>query len=210
MRRKKIIRLLILIAIIVSIIVGIKIFSEKMKLNKHRLASLYEELNTSQTYLFEWEENEENKTIMARKEDKTIIDDYSRDSHSTTIVKDNNTYLVLHDREEYYVYEGNTVEQNILTEGLSEVKARTYTTGTEKVKGQKYSYEEYSGSTMFMTSSTLDMNEEEIKTRFYFDKNDNLVYIRTIIGVNQELLKIRIEKEVDDSIFEIPSHYAEN
>jgi len=147
---------------------------------------------------------------MAKKGDKTIIDDYSENGHSTTIVKDNNTYLVLHDREEYYVYEGNTVEQNILTEGLSEVVAKEFITGTEKVKGQKYSYEEYNGSTMFMSANTLDTNEEEIKTRFYFDKNDNLVYIRTIIGVNQELLKIRLETEVDDSVFEIPANYAEN
>ena len=60
-----------------------------------------------------------------------------------------------------------------------------------------------------MISNTLDENEE-IKTRFYFDKDDNLVYIQTIKGVTQELLKIRLEKEVDDSIFEIPSNYAEN
>ena len=49
---------------------------------------------------------------MAKKGDKTIIDDYTEESHTTTIVKDNNTYLVLHDREEYYVYEQNNVEQN--------------------------------------------------------------------------------------------------
>ena len=63
---------------------------------------------------------------------------------------------------------------------------------------------------MFMEASSLDVNEEDIKTRFYFDNDDNLVYIRTIKGVNQELLKINLQKEVDDSIFEVPSHYAEN
>ena len=63
---------------------------------------------------------------------------------------------------------------------------------------------------MFMLSNTLNISEEEIKTRFYFDNDDNLVYVRTIKGVNQELVKIKIEKEVDDSIFEIPSNYAEN
>ena len=63
---------------------------------------------------------------------------------------------------------------------------------------------------MFMISTTLDANEEDIKTRFYFDNDNNLVYIRTINGATQELLEIKIEKEVDDSIFEIPSKYAEN
>ena len=52
---------------------------------------------------------------MAKKADKTIIDQYSKDSetkiesHTTTLVKDNNTYLILHDRKEYYVYEQNNV-----------------------------------------------------------------------------------------------------
>jgi len=210
MRKKKMIRLIIAILVIIAIVLGIMKLTGNKNADIKRLSNLYEKLNTSQTYLFEWEKSEDTKTIMAKKGDKTIIDDYSENGHSTTIVKDNNTYLVLHDREEYYVYEGNTVEQNILTEGLSEVVAKEFITGTEKVKGQKYSYEEYNGSTMFMSANTLDTNEEEIKTRFYFDKNDNLVYIRTIIGVNQELLKIRLETEVDDSVFEIPANYAEN
>lgn len=175
-----------------------------------RLANLYEQLNTSQTYLFQMEQNNDNKTIMAKKEDKTIIDQYSKNSHSTTIVKDNNTYLVLHDREEYYIYEQNNIEQSILTDGLEEIIHKEFIAGTDKVKGKRYTYEEYAGSTMFMISSALDTNEEDIKTRFYFDNNDNLVYIQTIKGSKQELLKINIEKEVDDSIFEIPSTYAEN
>ena len=63
---------------------------------------------------------------------------------------------------------------------------------------------------MFMISSTLDADEKDMRTRFYFDKDDNLVYIQTINGAKQELLEIKIQKEVDDSIFEIPSTYAEN
>ena len=107
------------------------------------------------------------------------------------------------------MYEGNTIEQDILTEGLSEVALKEFTTGIEKVKGQKYYYEEFKGATMFVMASTLDGNEEEVKTRFYFDNDNNLVYIQTINGSYQELLKINLQKEVDDSIFEIPSHYAE-
>ena len=204
------IKLITSILIIITIIVGIIIMLGRNKEQEKRLLDLYNELNTSQTYLFTMEENKENKTIMAKKDDKTIIDDYSENSHTTTIVKDNNTYLVLHDREEYYVYEQNNVEQAILTDGLQEITAKEFLTGTEKIKGKKYSYEEYQGSTMFMKAGSLDINEEEIKTRFYFDENNNLVYIRTIKGVNQELLKITIQKEVDDSIFVIPSTYAEN
>lgn len=210
MKKKKIKKLILAILVIAAIIIIIiKIMGSKTE-DKKKLLNLYNELNTSQTYLFEMQESDEDKTIMAKKEDKTIIDDYTEDSHTTTIVKDNNTYLVLHDREEYYVYEQNNVEQTILTDGLQEVVNKSFVTGTEKVKGKKYAYEEYQGSTMFMEASSLDVNEEDIKTRFYFDNDDNLVYIRTIKGVNQELLKINLQKEVDDSIFEVPSHYAEN
>ena len=63
---------------------------------------------------------------------------------------------------------------------------------------------------MFMITNTLELNEADIKTRFYFDKNGDLTYIKTIYGEEEELLKVSLEKNVDDSIFEIPSDYAEN
>ena len=210
MRKKKIRKVIKTILIIVITILLISKIMTNKKEDIKRLADLYEKLNTSQTYLVEMEQNDDNKTIMAKKGDKTIIDQYTKNNHTTTIVKDNNTYLVLHDREEYYIYEQNNVEQNILTDGLKEVITKQFVTGEQKVKGKKYEYEEYIGSTMFMISGTLGSGEEEIKTRFYFDKDDNLVYIQTIKGVNQELLKINIQTEVEDSIFEIPSNYAEH
>ena len=210
MKRKKMIKLVVVILVVVAIIIIISKFTGNKKDEIKRLANLYQELNTSQTYLFEMEKDSDNKTIMAKKGDKTIIDNNAEDNHSTTIVKDNNTYLVLHDREEYYVYEQNNVEQSILTDGIGEIVDKEFTTGTEKVKGKKCTYEEYAGSTMFMEEITSNISEEQIKTRFYFDENDNLVYIKTIKGSYQELLKINVQKEVDDSIFEIPSNYAEN
>ena len=41
-------------------------------------------------------------------------------------------------------------------------------------------YEEYTGSTMFSETTSLDIDESKTKTRFYFDKNKDLVYIKTI------------------------------
>ena len=216
MRKNKRIPLIVVILVIIVIIFGIsKLLSQKDD-QTQKLAKIYEDLNSNQTYLFEMEQNSNNKIIMAKKGDKTIIDQYSKDSetktesHTTTLVKDNNTYLILHDRKEYYVYEQNNVEQNILTDGIKEVVDKDFTTGEEKVKGKKYDYEEYNGSTMFMITNTLELNEADIKTRFYFDKNGNLTYIKTIYGEDEELLKVNLEKDVDDSIFEIPSDYAEN
>ena len=118
MRKKKIRKIIISILIIVVAILIISKTIGNKKEDVKRLADLYEKLNSSQTYLVEMEQNDDNKTIMAKKADKTIIDQYTKNNHTTTIVKDNNTYLVLHDREEYYIYEQNNVEQNILTDGL--------------------------------------------------------------------------------------------
>ena len=210
MKKKKKISLIIALLIIVAIIVIVIKITSGNNENKHKLAKIYESLNSSQMYLFEMQQNDDNKTIMAKKEDKTLIDQYSKDSHTTTLVKDNNTYLVLHDREEYYTYEQNNVEQSILTDGINEVLQKQYITGEEKVLGKKYAYEEYNGSTIFMITNTLDEKQEDIKTRFYFDKDDNLVYIKTIFGSKKELLKVNLKQDVDDSIFEIPSNYAEN
>ena len=210
MRRKKIRKLLLAVIASVILIALILIIVLASKGSIKKLETLYNELNTTQTYLFEMIESENNKTIMAKKGAKTIIDAYLDNSHTTTIVKDNNTYLVLHDRKEYYVYENNNIEQSILTDALKDVVGKEFETGSEKIKGKRYSYEEYQGSTMFMKEGSLDINEEDIKTRFYFDNDNNLVYIRTIKGVNQELLEVKMKKEVDDSVFEIPSDYAEN
>lgn len=210
MKRINLMQLILIILVIIVIIFGISKFIKSKNDDTQKLALIYDNLSTSQTYLFEMKQNDKNKTIMAKKGDQTLIDQYSNDSHSTTLVKNDTTYFILHDRKEYYVYEQNNVDQSILIDGLEEVKDKDFTTGAEKVKGKKYSYEEYNGSTMFMVSNSLDVNEENIKTRFYFDKDDSLVYVKTIYGDTEELMQIKIENEVDDSIFEIPSDYAEN
>ena len=216
MKKNKRIPLIAVILIIIVILFGIFKIAENKEDKSQKLAKIYEELNNNQTYLFEMEQNSNNKTIMAKKGDKTIIDQYSKDSetkvesHTTTLVKDNNTYLILHDRQEYYVYQQNNIEQNILTDGIKEVIDKEYTTGEEKVRGKKYKYEEYNGSTMFMITNTLELDESEIKTRFYFDNNGNLTYIKTIYGEESELQKVKLENNVDDSLFEIPANYAEN
>ena len=217
MIKNKKIFLIVVILVIIGIIFGIGKLLWQKDDKTQKLAKIYEDLNSDQTYLFEMEQNSNNKKIMAKKGDKTIIDQYSKDSetktesHTTTLITDSITYLILHDRKEYYVYEQeNNVEQHILIDGIKEVIDKDFTTGEEKVKGKKYNYEEYNGSTMFMLTNIFNVNEEDIRTRFYFDKNNDLTYIKTIYGEEQELLKIKLEKDVDDSIFEIPSDYAEN
>jgi competence protein ComGC len=210
MKKKRLITLAIIILIVILVILAIRMFVKKEQAQESKIINIYDKLVTSQEYLCTIEQDDENKIIMAKKGEKTIIDQYSGESHSTTLVKDENTYLVLHDRQEYYVYERNNVEQSILTDGLKELINKSYEVGTEKVKGKNYSYEEYEGSTVFTLSSTLALNEEGVKTRVYFNKDSELVYIKTIFGDQNELLKVSLSYEAEDSLFDIPENYAEN
>lgn len=209
MKKKKVITLAIILVIIILAIIAVSKFMTKNKKEDTKLLDIYDNLTSSESYMVTIEQDENNKTIMAKKGEKTVIDQYSGESRSTTLVKDGNTYLVLHDREEYYVYERNNVEQSILTDGLKELIDKTYTVGNEKVKGKNYDYEEYEGSTVFMISNTSSLNDEGVKTRLYFNKKSELVYVKTIYSEESELLKINISNEVDDALFEIPSNYAE-
>lgn len=206
--------------VIILVIIGIIFFVSKIVGNKNskvqELAKVYNKLNSSQAYQFKWEQNDNNKTIIIKDGDRTLIDQYSKDedsatqNHTKTLIKENSTYLILPDRKEYYIYEGNNVDQTFLIDGIKEITGKEYTKGTEKVKGKKYEYEEYSGSTMFLLSNSLNLDENDVKTRFYFDSKENLVYIKTIYGDKHELLKVSLTNDIDSSVFEIPADYAEN
>ena len=206
--------------VIILVIIGIIFFVSKIVGNKNskvqELAKVYNKLNSSQAYQFKWEQNDNNKTIIIKDGDKTLINQYSKEedsatqNHTKTLIKENSTYLILPDRKEYYIYEGNNVDQTFLIDGIKEIMGKEYTKGTEKVKGKKYKYEEYSGSTMFLLSNSLNLDENDVKTRFYFDSKDNLVYIKTIYGDKHELLKVSLTNDIDSSVFEIPADYAEN
>lgn len=208
-KRKKIVIISIIVLIIVVGIISV-IFINNNKDDISKLKLILNKINSSSTYMFTAEKNDEEKTVMAKKGDLTLIDQYFNGVHRTTLVKGDTTCYILHDREEYYIYENSNIEQTILEDAISDLLERTCTTGTEKVFGKKYDYEEYNRSSAFLLTNLRDVNEENIKTKLYFDKNDNLKYIKTIYGENEEeLLNIDIKYEVEDSIFEIPSNYAE-
>jgi len=209
MKKKTMRKLIIVLLAVIAIAIGILIFANRNE-SIHKLAKIYEQLSASSSYLFEMERNDDNKIIMAKKDNDTVIDQYSETEHLATIVKDGITYFVIHDREEYYIYGNKITEQNLLAEEIKEIIQKPYLTGIEKIKGKKYYCEEYEGSTVFIISNSLNINSENIKTRFFFDNNGKLAYIKTMIEGNQELLKVNLQYEVQDTIFEIPSHYAEN
>ena len=55
-------------------------------------------------------------------------------------------------------------------------------------------------------------NEENVKTRFYYD-GENLVYIKNMIDQDgeklEELIQAECNYEVNEKLFEIPEDYAE-
>ena len=79
MKKNKGISLVIIILVIIGIIFCISRIINKKNDQTQKLSKIYEDLNSSQTYQFEWEQNNSNKTIIARDEDKTLIDQYSKE-----------------------------------------------------------------------------------------------------------------------------------
>ena len=83
MKKNKRVKIIVIILVIIGIIFGISKILEKKNSKVQELSKIYEDLNSSQTYQFEWEQNENNKTIMAKDGDKILIDQYSKEEDST-------------------------------------------------------------------------------------------------------------------------------
>lgn len=216
--KKKIGIIIIAIMLVIGIIIGVICY--KFNNPEDRLEKVYEKMISNQTYIFtRSNQNEENKIVTTRKGNNTMIDMYNSGKHTTTLIKEGDTYLILHEVQEYYVYRNNKNDESILTDELKRIIEKEHTVGEEVVNGKKYYYEQYNGQTDFLVYTYRDMDYETVKTKFYFDGR-NLEYIKTEyqtvdsetgeINNIEELLKVDIKYEVEDKVFEIPSTYAES
>ena len=100
---------------------------------------------------------------------------------------------------------------------LTEVKekfevlyGKSVSKGKEKIDGKTYNYEEISECQDFLINDELSVNNlEYAKTRLYYS-NENLVYIKTIVGENEEIIKVSISYDsVDNDYFNIPEDYTD-
>ncbi len=205
-----IISVCIIVAIIViGLIVYVVTKNEQETASENRLANMYNKMTQNQTYSITIQLNDNNKYTVSRKGDIANIDTYNDGSHTTNIVKDGNTYLLMYNTKRYYTYQNNVTGLGEISNQLNEIiQSQEPEKGQEEVNGKKYRYEEYKGVSDFLMNTDEGISEEDTNTRFYFD-GDDLKYIRTIMGDKSELISVDVSYNVDDSIFEIPSDFQE-
>lgn len=217
MSKKKIILIVIAVIVVLASIAGLICWiglgtkTEKTILegSTSKVSKLYDELAEKETYSFTTKLDDNSQVYYAKKGDMAYITSSYQGNSSKMLVKDGNSYLLLEDEKVYYTYQNNETDLERILLQLEEAKERQYVEGKERIEGKEYNYEEYEGVSEFLMKEDVSTAEEQkAKTRFYFNK-DQLVYIKTIIGDEQEILKVEMSDKVDDKLFEIPSEYRE-
>lgn len=204
--KKTIIITITCVVLIALIIVGVLLLNN---CKDSKISKLYENLQKAEKYSFILKQDDGYQIIMAKKGKETSIDMQGEDVHTTTIVKDGKAYFVNHDEKTYSTYDEMVANENILLDELSELSQKEYSKGTEAIDKKSYNYEEYKGYSGFMYSSNIDVEEENINTKFYF-KGKDIKYIKTIISEDEtEKVETSLSYEPDDSLFNIPEDYEE-
>lgn len=212
--KKKIILIISVVMLMLAIITGIicwikqanKTENELLDGTNSRITKLYAELEGKQIFSFSTKLDQNNEMYYAKKDNTAYINTIYQGEESTFLVKDGNSYLLKKNTKKYYTYQNNETDLNKIILQLGEIKDNEYRKGKEKIDNKNYEYEEYEGITEFLIKDIEADSEKEGKTRFYFE-DDQLVYIKTIIGEEEEQLTVEILDEVDSHLFEIPSDY---
>ena len=179
---------------------------------KNKLRKVYEEMSKNQNFTFSMEESQKEQNVqyklqISQRNTDTSIDMFSGEEHNATLIINQNAYYIMHGEKEYYDYNSDDIDGDIVIAGLRKTIEKDYASGREEINGKKYYYEEYDNISNFMV--LLDSGENmSSKTRFYFD-GSKIAYIKNIIEGNEELLKIELKYEIDENLFKIPEDYAE-
>ena len=213
MDKKQKIFIISVCVIVAIIIVGLIVYaittSRNESANENRLANMYEKMMQDETYSITFQLDDNNKYTVSRKGDVANIDMYNNGDHTTNIIRDGNTYLLMYSTKRYYTYQNNVIGLGELPSQLNEmIQNQQPEKGQEKIDGHNYRYEEYKGVSDFLMNTDENVIEENTNTRFYFD-GDDLKYIQTIMEDQSELIRVEVSYDVDDTIFEIPSDFEE-
>ena len=213
-KKKKIILIsVIAIVIVIAIVVLSVYFVNKNKTNTDnnsastKVEKLYNTLTDKKEYSFSFTLDDNNKLYYAKSGDTAYTDTTYNGSESKYVIKDGNSYLLMDESKKYYTYANNTIDLNLVIDTLEKLKEEEHQDGEEQIDGKNYNYEEYSTITE-LAISDFSENTSNAKTRLYF-QGDKLVYIKTIAGDKQELLKVETTYKVYNQLFNIPSDYTE-
>ena len=218
MEKNKKIILITVISIIAIILIGTLIYFLFIKddntnniAKNSKLEKINEKINQNEKYSISIE-GDKNKIYYSKNDNMAYTDSEYEGQNTEFLVKDGNTYLIQDDTKRYFTYTNNEIDLTKYSSVFEELSTKDFVQGKEKIDNTEYIYQEYQGITNFAIENLEEgLSEEEIqniKTRFYF-KGDDLVYIKTIAGEKEELLKITISYKVDDNLFSIPEGYTE-
>ena len=218
MNKKRIITISIIAIIIAVIIIGsanaIKNKTKTPKNNEQnketKTSQLYEKISNAKEMTFIQTLDDNNKILIAIKDNKGYKEITTNGKTRKYIVKDGDTYYLDTTDKKYYIYQNN---DTILTEikekfeGLKDISE--ISEGKEKINGKNYEYEEILKNQDFLFNNELSVNNlEYAKTRLYYD-NNKLVYIKTIVGDNEEIIKVDISYDnINNDYFNIPEDYV--
>lgn len=210
---KKTIIIAVIAVVVVLAIAGITILfmnkkGEQPEIGQNRTLKLYDELISKGAYTFNTFLNEKNKMYYSKKEKVAYIDTIYEGDESKYVIKDGNSYLIDDEDKVFYTYHNNEIDLRKIEDELEKVKNLEYVAGKEKINNKEYKYEEYNAITNLMFKNLEDLEDKDLKTRFYYD-GDKLVYIKTVVGDYEELLKVDMSYNVDSKLFEIPTDYQE-
>lgn len=220
MKDNKLKKTMIIIGIIILlvVIIGVIIFaiSSKNKTNKTEqtesveIQKNYEKIANSKEMTFTTTLDENNRETIVIKDGQAYKETTRNGVTYKYIVKGNDTYFVDDSNKTYYTYKNNTEISTEIQQKLSKLKEMSSNTGKEKVNGKNYQYEEFEKYQDFLINNKIAVTDlTKAKTRIYYD-NDKIVYIKTIAGNEEELLKVDISYgTVKNDYFNIPSEYKD-
>lgn len=213
-KSKKNIVLIVISIILLAIVIGAIVLVIKNKNTNNQentlISKLCKKISEANEISYTRTIDENNKITVIVKGDKAYKEVISDGNTTKYIVKNGNTFYLDDGEKKYYKYENN---DEILTEVKEQFKNLNLSglkVGKESINGKNYKYEEIQQCQDFLFDENLSVNNlEYANTRLYY-KNENLSYIKTIVGENQELIKVDISYgNINDSYFDIPSDYTE-
>ena len=216
-KNKKILIIVISIILVLAVILGIIFLVSKNKQGNtneiqeaQKTEKVYEEVSKANQITFTCTLDDKNKETIIVKDNNAYKETTKDGKTSRYIVKDGNTYFLDEDSKKYYTYNNNTSILIELKQQLEKLQDLSKKAGKERIKGKNYSYEEFEQYQGFLINNKITVTDlTKAKTRIYYD-NDKIVYIKTIAGDEEELLKVDISyNQVNDDYFNIPDEYKD-